>query len=325
MINNLLSIENIKNILTTDLPNLAIKEIKFLNEGFQNKLFLINNQIIARMSKCIKSSKLAEAGADTQKQYNNLKDLKSKLYLTPKELFRKPTTSNYPYFYYLYNYHEGEHLNYQLFYSYPKVKQEQILNKIYSFLDIMHKLEPSLKNPSNKTTKLRTLNDWRPFRELESKLLFFSKQHLNKNHYLQCVDLYKNFLQLPLNKNQSTLHGDLTSNNILINKNNDLIFIDFDNVCTGEKEFDLFRIVQSFGLSVIPQAISSLRLTDSSNLMTKLRFYLMFECIKNFNPNNKTELSNTQQEKLQKLSHQSLIYLFNNDFKNFGNFNRIFT
>ena len=300
------SIEWIIKILSEDIPELNIKKIEFMSECFGNKIYLINGHLLARFAK----DQLTSLASQVTSKHLTLLRQEKHFKKIPQVIYSRPNQSKSQFFYTLSEYIVGTELSKQLFNSFSNKEKHHLLKEIGHFFYSLHKVDITAYD------SLRHFNDWRHIYARQAQYQTIIESQFigeERKYFLRALNWYCEFFMQD-NSAKHLIHGDLTAEHILIGAEQNEIsgFIDFDFLSLGRKEIDLARIVQSFGIEVLPSLSDYAEIDYTKECRQIIESFLITECLNFFRKN--LDKYRGYEEVLQKAARQSLLSIFDGKY-----------
>lgn len=256
--------ENIQNLIKKSIPNLSIKEMKFLGAGASYHVYEVNKRWIFRFAQH------QNASLKLQKEIKILPLLKNFLPLQIPEFIYQGQQADGNWFV-GYKKITGLLLTKDLFESLPAKKQQIILKDLSGFLHKLHAFP--LKKAFNcgiehYDLKQACTEDLKDFKK-------FSPQVQEKQVYSYSVSFLKNFVKRKENfsNKKALVHADLSSNHLFLDPKTSCLkaIIDWGEVQIADPDFDLaFYIYPTFGEDFTVRLISYLKPDRNSLQIAKL-------------------------------------------------------
>lgn len=241
-------------------PHLVIKEVKANNSGWDNDLIIINNKLVFRFPK----SEEVAAKVKTEGEILTAVRARNPLLLIPEYEYMDEDDRvkgvKYPVI-------EGNSLS-----EYPAniitchFENARLLG---DFLTKLHSIEVAQVNRT-KLTSLHSHSYWESFyKKVERQVFPFFK---NKQQE-QIAHLFERFLEsyedIPAKK--VIIHGDLTTSNIIYNKQKGRIsgIIDFTDAQIGDPAFDFAGIYWAYGPDFTKNVLSCYQSSEKTEAIFK--------------------------------------------------------
>ncbi|MEH7392570.1 aminoglycoside phosphotransferase family protein [Bacillus sp. JJ1474] len=254
------------NFLMNTFPNLEIREVQANTNGWDNNIYILNNEIVFRFPK---SEDLLSKILNEGKILNLLKYKKPILCIPDYEyVFSGSDLKGVKY-----SFLKGKSLG-----EYPINNLRDNPNNaklIGDFLTKLHSIDVSNPNLINLET-IHTLKYWENLYSSVKNDIF---PFLNDQRQNEINEVFTNFIDLfpSLTFKKSIIHGDLTASNIIYNKGKNCIdgIIDFTDAQIGDPAFDFAGLYWSFGSEFTKDVLSWYSAPESSeNLFNRVKnFY----------------------------------------------------
>lgn len=246
------------NFVKSTYPDLIINEIKINNKGWDNNILIVNNEIVFRFPK-------------TEKVYSKILD---ELILLECLAKKKPIL---------------QLPNYELMYSKSSIKgvkypfllgrslSEYTINdisndpdnakRIGDFLTKLHSIVPSELQNTNLDT-IHTQSYWEKMHLSVKKEVFpyFDKQQQDEFNevLINFINIFPN-----LSYKKCVIHGDLTTSNIIYNKNKECVvgIIDFTDSQIADPAFDFAGLYWTLGPEFTMEVLSWYTTSESLDAM----------------------------------------------------------
>lgn len=245
-------------------PGLIIEKYSFNNEGQNNDIVIINDNII------FKFPKYFEGIEKLKRETQILNVLKKHITLEiPNSQYNNFDSYKVGYVYSGYKMITGVSFRQDIF---NRIKRKDIIAKqIATFLNELHSI-PLKEMDNYELTVIDGYSEWTNlFERIQQKLFPFMKkvsQALVSNNF-------NSFFKENFNFNQTLIHGDFGPSNIIFDSNNEIIsgIIDFNEVSIGDPAIDIASLIGPFGYG--EQFVKSFELIypNIETLLERARFY----------------------------------------------------
>lgn len=223
----------INKTISSNFSQLNVKKLKFY-EGFDFVTVLAGGLAIRFPKDKESAEKLA-----TEKIA--LKTLSKKVnFLIPK--YKKNSNESFGYYQKI----EGRELTVSFYNNLSETKKTKLCKDLAMFISQMH----SLKLPKNIAKKISTENWVKLYKEIEKDINLYLPHKKNNKFFLV---LFKEFVLQ--NKKTVLVHGDLSGDNIIVNKNGELSgIIDFGDISFSDQVVD-FSHFWPFGEKMVKKVV----------------------------------------------------------------------
>ncbi|MFE8697386.1 aminoglycoside phosphotransferase family protein [Cytobacillus sp. FJAT-53684] len=231
----------------SNLSNTTVNEIEVNNKGWDNHIMIINKAIVFRFPK---SRALLTKVVDEVKLLECL-SLKEPIVKIPKyELVyngNKPKAVKYPLI-------KGKSLSEHAIYDLSANPENAKI--IGDFLTKLHSIDLS-ELEGTKLDTVHTLNYWQGLYSSVKTVVF---PYLNQHQQEEVNEIFADFIRdFPsLTYKKTVIHGDLTSSNMIFNKEDGLVtgIIDFTDAQIGDPAFDFAGLYWNFGPAFTREVLS---------------------------------------------------------------------
>lgn len=270
------SLEWVRKIISEDFPNLRINNVEFISECFGNKVYLLNNKYLVRFAK----DQLTSMASQVVAKYIKILREQHSISKIPSHLYERPISSKSQFFYSISEYFFGMEMSKDYFHTSNSKTRNAFLKEIGQFFSHLHSIDISTFQ------QLRHFNDWRHIYARQSLYQNIINQYFSgkeKEHFTAVLNWYCQFF-LDDYSRKYLIHGDLTAQNIIVDAQSDQIvgFIDFDSLSLGRREIDLARVVQSFGIDILPALCEYAEIPLTLECRQLVEAFLVVECLNFF-------------------------------------------
>ena len=244
-------------------PEIKINQVKTKTNGWDNDILILNNEVVFRFPK---SKEVASKVKDEVVLVSQLA-LKNPLLQFPRY---EPVYLNGEFKGVKYDYLEGESLSeVQINHSLPLQNAELIGD----FLTKLHSIDLS----TLKETKIEpshTKEYWENLYNLVETSVF---PNLKRSQKAEITNLFRDFFcdSMFSADNKVLIHGDLTTSNILFQKEKGLVsgIIDFTDAQIGDPAFDFAGLYWSFGPDFTTEVLSHYQAADKESIFDRVQSF----------------------------------------------------
>lgn len=246
------------NFVKSTYPDLIINEIKINNKGWDNDILIVNNEIVFRFPK---TEQVYSKILDELILLESLAKKKPILQLPNYELMDSKSSIKgvkYPFL-------QGRSLSEYTFKDISKDPDNA--KRIGDFLTKIHSIVPSeLQNTNLKT--IHTQSYWKKVHlSVKSEVFpYFDKQQQDEFN-----EVLINFINIfpSLTYKKCVIHGDLTTSNIIYNKNKECVvgIIDFTDSQIADPAFDFAGLYWTLGPEFTKEVLSWYTTSESLDAM----------------------------------------------------------
>ncbi|WP_421385312.1 aminoglycoside phosphotransferase family protein [Bacillus salacetis] len=244
-------------------PDITISDVKFKTNGWDNDIIILNNEVVFRFPK-------SEGVASKVKDEMNLTRqlaLKNPLLQIPRY---EPVFLHGEFKGVKYEYLNGETVSDS---DHNYLLNQQNANLLGDFLTKLHSIDLSMLRGTNIVT-VHTQEYWEDLYHSVVKYIF---PNLKIPQRVDIQNLFENFLNSSTfsTYNKVLIHGDLTTSNMLFQKEKQLVsgIIDFTDAQVGDPAFDFAGFYWSFGPDFTREVVSHYQTEDSESIFKRVQCF----------------------------------------------------
>ncbi|USK53158.1 aminoglycoside phosphotransferase family protein [Cytobacillus solani] len=245
-------------IIKKTYPHLEINEVRINNNGWDNDILIINDEIVFRFPK---SEHLITKVIDEMKILDHLAVIEPIIKIPKYE----PVFNENKLIGVKYAFLKGKSLSE---YTDCQLNEEPENAKLMAdFLTKLHSIDISVMNDTN-LTAIHTLHYWENLYSLVKQVVF---PFLNTYQQSEISEVFISFINnySSLSYKKTLIHGDLTPSNIIFNKTINRIdgIIDFTDAQFGDPAFDFAGLYWTFGPDFTQKVLSWYNNTECADLI----------------------------------------------------------